>query len=578
MPIDKIGDFEMLIEWDVPIEMDDGNVLRADVFRPNGGSPVPVLMTHGPYGKGVAFQDLYAYFWKVMEDRYPETTSLTSNKYAVFETPDPEYWVPHGYAIIRVDLRGSGRSPGVIDPWSEREIQDYYNCIEWAGTQPWCNGNVGSLGVSYYAMSQWHVAALNPPHLKAICPWEGSTDFYRDMSRQGGILTSMVPAWYESQVAKVQHGKGTRMGKNPNTGEYYSGPETLSDEELEQNRIDWVGNVTGDDLLSDWYEQKSADTSKITIPILATANWAAGGHLRGCCEGFMNAACENKWFEFHGLENWVEFYTPYGLDLQNRFFDYFLKGVQNGWEKQPRVTLKLRNPDGSFTLREENEWPIKRTEWVKFYLDGSKDILMEKEPVVSTSQTFNAKSPGLTFFTDPMATDTEITGPASAKLFVSSDTDDADIFVALRLIDPDGKEVYYSSLHDDRGVPALGWLRASHRKLDPQLSRPERPWHTHDEKQPLEPGKTYELDIEIWPTSIIAPAGYRIGFTIMGRDFEFQGDGPWPVVHGIEMRGVGAVRHDYPTDRTDNLVNASITVLMGNDAASYVMLPVIPGR
>ncbi len=161
---------EMHIDWDVPIEMDDGLVLRADVFRPSDEGHYPVIMTHGPYGKGVSFQEGYPAMWQSIEANHRDVLAGSSNRYQNWETVDPEKWVPDGYVVIRVDSRGAGRSPGYLDIFSPRETQDYYQCIEWAGVQSWSNGKVGLLGISYYAVSQWLVAALQPPHLAAICP------------------------------------------------------------------------------------------------------------------------------------------------------------------------------------------------------------------------------------------------------------------------------------------------------------------------------------------------------------------------------------------------------------------------
>lgn len=169
----------MRIDWDIPIEMDDGTALRADVFRPVDDGRYPVIMTHGPYAKGLAFQDGYPEQWAALSTKDPDVVAGSSNRYQNWETVDPENWVPDGYACIRVDSRGAGRSPGYLDILSSRETQDYFQSVEWAGTQPSSNGKVGLLGISYYAINQWQVAALQPPHLAAICPWEGGNDFYR---------------------------------------------------------------------------------------------------------------------------------------------------------------------------------------------------------------------------------------------------------------------------------------------------------------------------------------------------------------------------------------------------------------
>ena len=205
----------MQIDWDAPIAMDDGVVLRADVFRPIGEGRYPVILSYGPYAKGLAFQEGYKGNWARLTKAAPEVLQGSSNKYQNWELVDPEKWVLDGYVCLRIDSRGAGRSPGVIDVWSPRETLDLYHCVEWAGTQAWSNGKVGINGISYYAMNQWQVASLNPKHLAAICIWEGAADFYRDVSHHGGILCTFLQNWYDMQVKTVQHGVGGPATQSP---------------------------------------------------------------------------------------------------------------------------------------------------------------------------------------------------------------------------------------------------------------------------------------------------------------------------------------------------------------------------
>ena len=167
----------ILVEWDVGIRMDDGLVLRADVFRPEGSGAYPVILSYGPYAKGLPFPEGYPDQWRRLTGEHPEVLRGSSARHQNWEVVDPEKWVPDGYACVRVDSRGAGRSPGFLDPFCARETRDFYLCIEWAGQQPWSNGKVGLLGISYYAINQWHVASLRPPHLAAMCPWEGAADW-----------------------------------------------------------------------------------------------------------------------------------------------------------------------------------------------------------------------------------------------------------------------------------------------------------------------------------------------------------------------------------------------------------------
>jgi len=567
----------MQIDWDVPITMDDGLVLRADVFRPPRDGRFPVILTYGPYAKGLAFQDGYPSAWQRMVAEHPDVAYGSSNQYQSWEVVDPEKWVPGGYACVRVDSRGAGRSPGYIDPFSPRETKDFYSCIEWAGTRPWSSGKVGLNGISYYGMNQWHVATLQPPHLAAMCVWEGSADWYRDMTHHGGILSSFWGNWYDMQVKTVQYGLGERGPRSRVTGELVCGNETLSDAELAKNRCDFGDEILAHPLDDRYHRDRSPIWEKVTTPFLSAANWGGQGlHPRGNFESFVRAAAKEKWLEAHGLEHWTHFYTDYGRLLQKRFFDHFLKGEQNGWDRQPRVQLQVRHLD-RFVERHENEWPIARTQWTKFHLDPAAHGL-EREPARSAgSITYEGLGDGVTFLSAPLDEETEITGPLAAKLYVSSSTPDADLFVIFRVFTPDLREVVFMGAIDPHTPIAQGWLRASHRKLDPKLSTDYRPYHTHDQKQPLKPGEIVRLDVEIWPTSIVVPAGYRLALTVRGKDYEWQKTtGARLSNFKNELRGCGPFLHDDPRDRPASVFGGRVTLHAGPQHPSYILLPVIP--
>ncbi len=569
----------MRIDWDAPIAMDDGVVLRADVFRPVADGRYPVILSYGPYAKGLAFQEGYKSAWTRMTTSYPETAEGSSNKYQNWELVDPEKWVPDGYSIVRVDSRGAGRSPGHLEVWSPREARDLYACVEWAGTQPWSNGKVGINGISYYAMNQWHVAPLNPPHLAALCIWEGSSDYYRELARHGGILCDFLTDWSRRQVTSVQHGVGARGPKSAVTGEPVAGPPTLPEDELARNRADVAGEAQRRRLIDDYYRARLPDFARIAVPMLSAANWGGQGlHPRGNFEGYLAAGSQQKWLEVHGDTHFSHFYSNYGEGLQRRFFGHFLKGEDTGWDKQPRVSLNIRRPGEVFTLRAENEWPLARTQWTKFYLHPDDRSLSETPPKHAATLSYDTTGDGLTFLTAPMTQEMEITGPVAARLTVSSDTSDADLFLVLRVFDPQGKEVVFIGSNDPRTPVGLGWLRASHRKLDHERSRPYRPWHTHDEEWPLTPGEPVELDIEIWPTCIVVPPGYRIGLSVRGKDYEYDGTDAALPHAAYPMRGVGPFTHTDPHDRPPQIFGGVNTLHFGERQAPHVLLPVIPPR
>jgi uncharacterized protein len=567
----------MQIDWDAPIRMDDGIVLRADVYRPVGGGKYPVILSYGPYAKGLSFQEGYKSQWSRVIKSAPEVLQGSSNKYQNWELVDPEKWVPDGYALVRVDSRGAGRSPGSLDVWSAREAQDLYECVEWAGTQAWSNGKVGIHGISYYAMNQWNAGALTPPHLAALCIWEGSSDYYRELCRHGGILCDFLSSWHPRQVASVQHGVGYRGAKSLVTGEPVAGPETLPKEELAKLCANTPGEAKHRRLHDDYYAARTAEFAQIDAPLLSAANWGGMGlHTRGNFEGWLAAGSKQKWLEVHGDTHFTHFYSKYGEGLQKRFFGHFLKGEDTGWSKQPRVSLNIRHPGEKFVVRAENEWPLARTKWTKYFLQPDGLGLGPNTPAAKTTLSYETTGDGLTFLTPPSLKSLEITGPVAAKLWVSSETTDADLFLVLRLIDPAGKDVTFIGSNDPRTPVGLGWLRASQRKLDPALSQPYRPWHSHDEEWPLKPGEPVEVDVEIWPTCIVVPPGYRLALTIRGKDYEVDGtdaalpNAPYP------MKGVGPFLHIDPDDRPAAVFACRNTLHFAADKAPYLLLPVIP--
>ena len=573
-PLSEVRD-GMRIDWDVRITMDDGITLAVDIFRPDDDQPHPVLLAASPYGKGLPFQVGYTNNFNAMMREHPEIGAQSSSKYQVWEYPDPERWVPHGYVCVRIDTRGAGGSEGAIDIFSPRETQDLYDCIEWAGVQPWSNGKVGMLGISYLATNQWQVAALAPPHLVAICPWEGANDFYREYAKHGGITSEFMPSWMPRQIRSVQHGRPDAE-INPNTGRRVSGLPTRSQDELDAKAIAIGEVLLTNQHLNEYYRERTAVLEDITVPVLSCSNWGGMGlHSRGNFEGFSRVASSQKWLEVHGLEHWTEFYTDYGVNLQRRFFDHFLKNEENGWDKAPQVQLKVRTPD-TFVERAENEWPLDRTQWTRYYLDTETGHLTTAEPTGNQSISFDARSEGVMFTTPVLTEDLEITGPAAVKVFVASSTTDADLFVTMHLFDPSGREVLWPTAFEPNGPVTQGWLRMSHRTKDEQRSLPYRPWHTHTASAPLTPGLTYEAEVEIWPMSIVAPAGYRIGLSVRGQDYTHNLPGQQEVVYGRELLGSGAYWHELHGERDQSKYSGRTTLSSSSGRQPYALLPVIP--
>lgn len=550
---------------DVAVTMSDGVTLRANVFRPEAPGRYPVVMAMGAYGKDVHFEDAFNPQWQVLKRIYPGLdTEGSTGRYLRWEVVDPERWVPEGFVVIQVDSRGTGRSEGYLDPFGPVETRDFYEWIEWAGTQPWSNGKVGLIGVSYLAIKQWQVAALRPPHLAAIVPWEGSSEFYRDGGHHGGILSnSFTFEWWPRQVLANQYGSGKSTHRDRLTGERTTGP-ALSDELLEGSRADHPNDRLSHPLDDAWNRARAANLPAIEVPLLSAANWGGPGmHLRGNFEGWLRAGSRQKWLFAHIGTHYESFYLPHYVAIQQRFFKHFLAGEDNGWDREPPVQLAIRHADGTAEMRTEQEWPLARTAWTSFHLDAADGSLGDVPPRGAGRASFEAMGEGLSFSTAPFAQDTEFTGPAVLRLWVSSSTTDADLFVVLRVFDPDGQEMSYVGAHE-RVPMAMGWLRASHRKLDPARSLPWRPWHAHDEVQKLVPGEAYPVEVEIWPTCLVFPKGWRLVLTVQGHDFI--------------VTPPGRMRHDHPEDRPVAEFGGVTTVLTGGDHDSRLLMPLIPAR
>jgi len=545
----------ILIERDVAVPMRDGARLMADVFRPEIGGRVPAILNLGPYQKDK--------LWVA-----PETLEEKPNPLMNWETINPLWWVPRGYAAVRVDGRGSGKSPGQCEPWSLAEAVDFYDAIEWVAAQPWCNGKVGLLGISYYAINQWFVANLQPPSLKAIIPWEGFADLYRDALFHGGILSVFMTNWFTAHL--MHHKLGRASQQLPNAWKV--------------NTLDfWLSNS----LDSGAFVGAQAHWDEISVPFYSVGNWTGFGlHLRGNTEAFMRSPSKHKKLRIQTGSHVHPFYREEARQDQIRFLDYWLKGIDNGVVDEPRVKLAIRHGADTFEWRHEHEWPLARTQWTKFYFDlapppGAPEnsaVLVRENPKAAASRSYTASSfgsmgstsasssqvmggggikpgMGIALETPPLEEDLEITGPLAASFWVSSSSEDMDLFLTLRNFDAAGNEVMETGQQGSPVPVAKGWLRVSHRELDPDLSLPYRPYHRHTRRLYLKPGEIVKVDVEIWPTSMVFKKGHRIRLDVQPRD-------------GVGSQGYMHYHADYNTGTN--------TVYAGGEYESYLLLPVIP--
>ncbi|HUI25126.1 MAG TPA: CocE/NonD family hydrolase [Candidatus Kryptonia bacterium] len=519
--------YSLSVEKDVSIRLRDGGTVVADVFRPAEAGEFPVIITLGPYPKDIHFSKWNPIAWERVPERGP---------YMHWETVNPEWWVPHGYVVIRCDTRGTGKSPGTPRLLSRAEAEDFYDAVEWAGTQSWSNGKVAVMGISYFAMNAWRVAALQPPHLAAIVPWEGAVDLYRDAGRHGGIYSSGFFRMWGSHVRSHQT-DGGRADPAPVPPELYG----------------------------EMYARNAPNLADIRVPLLSAGNWGGAGlHLRGNVEGYLGAGSPHKYLQVHVGDHVGPFYSLEGRLLQLRFLEQFLRGVDTGITREPRVRLAIRSTGDRYRWRYENEWPLACTRWTGLHLDASSGSLAASRPSATSKVTYDADAAAAktsaTFSTVVLEHDTEVTGPIKLKLWMSSSSDDADLFAVVRKIDRDGREVTFPGPMPG-GSPmaaAYGWLRASHRKLDPARSTPWRPFHTHDELQKLRPDEIVPVEIEIWPTSVVFERGDRLVLEVGAKDDPLS-----------------SFQHDDPRDRARTGTN---TIHTGGAFDSHLLLPIIPAR
>lgn len=573
----KSGVPGMVFDHDVTVPMSDGLPLRVNIYRPEGPGRYPILMLMGPYGKDTSLADAPAYktSWAKLIAKYPDLCKTSSCRYIRFEAPDPERWVENGYIVIHADVRGAGASPGVLDPFSQRETEDYATLITWAAHQPWSSGKVGLLGTSYQAINQYQVAALQPEGLAAILPWEGAFDQYREIAYYGGILNVAWEYWWNHQVVPNQHGNGeTPLADSINGGKNTGEP--LPADVLRQNRVDPVEVFAKHPFDDEYYRQRTPDGSQITVPLLDVANWTDWS-----TEGYRAAASKQKWLRIQTGDHLTPFYSEESLALQKRFFDHFLKGADNGWEKEPRVAVQVRHPDGT-AWQGAAAWPLPGTQWEHYYLDAANGSMSpDLGSTTAAEKSYPGLGDGLTFTTASFTEATEFTGPIGARLWVSSSTTDMDIFAALRLIDPQGRDITFMGNSDPNVPLGLGYLRVSRRAIDPARSTEYAPFHPHLTSEPMTPGQLYPVDVEFTnPTSIVIPAGYRLALTIQGKDFGY----------GPNASTVRAKDYDLPNssnsglffaahpNRDPALYGGTSTVATGGKHASYLLLPRRPVR
>ncbi|WPN44616.1 CocE/NonD family hydrolase [Pseudomonas sp. P8_241] len=575
---------------DVKIPLQNGLFVYADVFRPAKAGKFPVIMNCGPYGRAFYHHSIAddAGFdaHEEMEERYfhgnPEGQVFENH-----ETANTVDWVPHDYVLVRVDGPGSGKNPGTLAPFGIETAEAFRDAIDWAGVQSWSNGNVGLWGMSYYAMSQHAAASLEPRHLKAMIAIGTDVDLYDEVAYTGGILNEeFFTHWYKAGVLAAVCG--------------------------EPNAVDFIGmlkeSTFRDSDTSKAFGPRSTilmspDMSKVKVPLwsIACTTHMAHFHQLGSSEAYLATNTASKKIDF--WEDWfTKAYSRTAIADHRAFFDHWLKGVDNGIMDTPPVRLEIRSGNGASWIQEENEWPIAGTQYPQWFFDASLSDWQGDEhrddflrlsltpPRVDAQADYSAeialelrtgmppcflpvKPPsvleiwktGISFISDPVNEDMVFAGYGKAKLWVSSTSEDMDIYVSLRILDDSGREVDYAgSTTMGMNVPnyplAKGWLKASHRKIDASRSTRYTVKHTHRKADyaPLERDEVVAVEIEIIPNTALIRKGYRLRVDI--QPFDGVDHGP---------------RHGYDNAYHDGARN---TIHTGPDRPGFIQLPIVPAQ
>ena len=538
-PADKLSrpEYKMTVDRDVLIEVRDGVHIAVDVFRPDAPGEFPSLFSASPYNKDLAY--------------LPSVPTFHMR-----ETNDFEYFVSRGYAYVHMDVRGTGKSvEGQWQFFSPDEQHDLHDVIEWTAAQPWCTGKVGMIGESYPGIVQWFAAAQQPPHLACIVPYDAVSDPYRENAYHGGMLAvGFVGGWHITEIRG--HYRVGRKGVDPHVGDW-----------------DFSWNLMQHQTFDDFWEVRRVDLKKIKCPVFSIGILhKVGLHLRGNIRGYEEVDVPKKLMLCHGDfegDEMAIFNSPEMRLLLLRWYDHWLKGNDTGLMEEPPVNLFVR---GLERYRREDEWPLARAEHRSLYLHAGpsgavrslNDGWLSFEPPQAEDSSFLFSYPDpdwtgfsgvgtaimdrgmldpcrkiMTFTSDPLPEDLEVVGNIVLVVYMSSDQTEADLFC--RLWDQLPDEMQFPGAPPAGRLLTRGWLKGTHREKDEARSKPDRPYYTHARPQPVEPGKTYRYEVEIWPTSNRFLKGHRIRLEYANGDsnaFDFGGH-----YYGLKV-GSDTIFHD----------------------------------
>ena len=529
---------DIIYEKDVSVTLRDGTTIYTDVLRPVTDDKVPVIVAWSPYGKSRGNAPQYDELFGLLGIDTSHLSGLQK-----FEGPDPAWWCARGYAICHPDPRGSYNSEGDSRWWNREEGEDFHDLVEWCGTQGWSNGKVAASGNSYLTASQWFMAAERPAHLAAIAPWEGMSDIYRDLIMRGGI-----PDYGFSETLRYAY-----IGKN--------------------QREDLILDAEAHPLRDALWERRAAEFARVDVPAYVVASYSNSIHTPGTFRGWREMGSKQKWLRIHATMEWPDYYTEAAQKDLLKFFDHFLKGIDNGWDRTPTVRYTLHDLEGADRSDlAADQFPPQEAKATCFYLDTTTNALSTVVPEASSASYDSTTPEGNVFFDTTIESDTAFVGYPHLHLHAAApEADDMDIFVLLQKVDADGQILEQITVPNKgpqmvgmtrEGASILcykgsnGRLRASMRHLDPQKTTEDVPVQTFDRVQKLTPGEVVALDIALFPMGLLLYPGERLRLTIGG----------WNTLGGA-MPGT---KNLTPDNRGHHVIHT------GGEHASWLRIGVMP--
>lgn len=514
---------EVVCQRDVSVTLRDGVKIYADIYLPKHRTEkIPLILSWSFFDK--------PYTYDQENGGGPGTPPGTVSGVTNFESGDPLYWCRYGYAVASVSPRGVGSSEGNVSNFGVQDGRDGYDFVEWAAKQEWCNGRVGMFGNSALAMTQYRIAAEQPPHLACIAPWEGTGDLYRESIAFGGIDSTGFNEGVASMIASNQYVESC------------------------------VDMLKEHPLIDKYWESKIPRWEDIKVPVYSCGGWCHF-HLRGAFEGFRRIGSQKKWIRVHRDMEWPDFYSSENTADLRRFFDRYLKNIRNGWELTPPVRFEVMDAyDYDYDrCRVEETFPIARTQYKKLYIDAASGKAAGGPFAEAAEVSYDPETETVAFEYE-FSEDTEIIGYSKLRLYVECrGHDNMDLFIWCKKLKADGEYVPLRAM----GFPyrgAWGYLRASRRELDPKYSSDFQPVQAHRREEKLSPGEIVPVDIEIWPHARIWHKGERLRLEISGRFIKSD----WFEDKGMKFTtDNGAGRHVIHT---------------GGEYESFLQIPVVPPK